>query len=99
MAAHKFELQALVAPRGKEINLFFGIFCPGQIFLTPSVTFSAKNGVLGGGMWDFWLKCSPSIADRSLKVADVSLPRKKIPLAETEANLGQNWQKSAIRVM
>ena len=71
----------------------------GCLFGHPYHIFGQILELLIGYHWLFGLKSSPSIADRSLKVADVSLPRKKIPLAETEANLGQNWQKSAIRVM
>ena len=42
----------------------------------------------------FWLKCSPSIADQSLKVSRNPQHRKKIPITETEAaHIDPNRQK------
>ena len=62
-------------------------------FLSPTSRFRPKHGFKGG------TRGSPSIADWSLKVSRVSHHRKKFPFTETEANLGQNWQKSAVRVL
>ena len=47
----------------------------------------------------FWLKCSPIIAEKSLKVPSVSAQNKQFPLKKNKANLDQNWPKSAMRVM
>ena len=84
-----------------NINIVMGEFGCTHILLSR-VTFSAKKWGYRRGCGDFWLKCSPSIADRSLKVSRVSPHRKNLPHAETEANMCQNRQdleKSAIRVM
>ena len=50
----------------------------------------------------FWLKCSPIIADKSLKVPSVSAQNKKNLLKKTKliwTKIGQNWPKSATRIM
>ena len=51
-------------------------------------------GLWGGSRASFWLKYSPSIADWSLNVANVSAQRKKFPL-RTETLLGKDRPKLA----
>ena len=54
--------------------------------------FGQKMGLQGGSVGSFWLKCSPSIAERSLEVANVSPHREKFPHADTKALLGKIGQ-------
>ena len=60
-------------------------FCP-----PPQVIFLQN-------FWAFRLKCAPCINDQFLQVS--RLCQEKFAITETDAYLGQNWPKSAMRVM
>ena len=69
------------------------------IFWSPGGCFWPKRGSKVKAGVSFWLKCFPSIVDWSLNVASFCPQRQKFALRKTEAHLGQNWPKSAIRIM
>ena len=98
----------------KDVLIFFffggggrvGIYCPEVSsaiwqkrpkknlthFSIPGEVVCQKMGLEGGSGGSFWLKCSPSIAEWFLEVANVSPRRNQI-------TFGQNWPKSAMRIM
>ena len=59
----------------------------------PQSNFRPNFGVIGQR---FWLKCSPI---NPIKFQENANTGDKNAITETEAHMGQNWPKSAMRVM
>ena len=62
-------------------------------FLSPRSHFRPNFGVIGQS---FWRKCSPIIPSKFQENANTG---EKNAITEIKAHVGQNWPKSAMRVM